>query len=130
MGVTDGSTVMGDDVRNLVLSKFLLGNLAELEACLLGVDAVSLETTLDVVEDTEVLASFVEGNNILETKREAVISSNSVVNLDIATLVPADLERFLAGERILQSVAEENSKGNAFTELVGSCGWTGSVDTA
>jgi len=108
MRVTDGSTVVGDDVRNLVLSKFLLGDFAELEAGLLGVNAMSLEATLDVVKDTEVLASFVDGNNILETKREAVVSSNSVVNLDIATLVSADFEALLAGESILQSVAEKN----------------------
>ena len=130
MRVTDGSTVVGDDVRNLVLSKFLLGDLAELEACLLGIDAVGLETTLDVVEDTEVLAGFVDGNNILESKRESVVSSNSVVNLDIATLVPADFEGLLAGEGILQSVAEENCERNALTELMGSCRWTGSVTTA
>lgn len=53
--VADGSSVMGHNVRDFVLSKFLLLDLQKLEFCLSGIDADWLEASLDIVKDTEIL---------------------------------------------------------------------------
>ena len=53
--VSDGSAVMGDDMGDTLGSKSDLANLEELVGCLLLGDSVDGETTLDVVEETEVL---------------------------------------------------------------------------
>merc|ERR1719409_897589 len=52
---SNGSTIMGYDMRNLRFANFLLGDLAEFELSLLGVNSVRLESSLDVIEDSEVL---------------------------------------------------------------------------
>jgi len=119
VGETDGSSIVSDDVRDLVLADLLFGHLAKLVASLLGVDSVGHEATLDVVENTEVLASLGDGNDVLESEGEARISSDSVVNLDIGILVSADLEALLAGECVLKSVFEKDGERNALSELVG-----------
>jgi hypothetical protein len=102
---------VGDDVRDLVLANLLLGDFAELEASLLGVDSVGLETSLDVVKDAEVLAGLLNGDDVHEAEGEPVVFSFSVVNFDIGTLVLADLDALLAGEGVLESVLEKNRKG-------------------
>merc|ERR1711957_297234 len=51
VGVTDGSTVVGDDVWDGVLANALLGDLAELELSLLLGDLDGGEASLNVVKD-------------------------------------------------------------------------------
>lgn len=115
VGEANGSSVVGNNVRNLVLSKTLPLNLAELERGLVGVDSMRLEAALDVVEDSKVLSSLVNGNNVHESEREAGVSPCSVVNLDVGVLVSADLQHFLAGECVVKSLAEQNRHGDALT---------------
>lgn len=130
MGVAHGSSVGGGDVRNLVLTESLALDFAELERGFLCIDGVSLEAPLGVVKHAEVLAGFGDRDNILEANGVAMISSDFVVNLDVGIVsVSADLEGLLAGESVPQSVAEENSKGDALTKLVGSSRWTSCVNT-
>lgn len=52
----DSSSVVSHDVRNFVLAEMFAFDLAKLEGSLFGVNAVGLEATLDIVENTEVLA--------------------------------------------------------------------------
>ena len=58
--VADGSSVMGNAIWNLVLSKFLLQNLAELEGSFFGVNFDNIETTFDIHKNTEVFACLVD----------------------------------------------------------------------
>lgn len=60
MGEADGPSVVGDDVRNLVLAKNFIRNLAELEVCFFGIDADRLEAALKVVKDAEVFVRLQE----------------------------------------------------------------------
>lgn len=53
--VADGSSVMGHNVRDFVLSNLLLLDLQKLEFCLSGIDADWLEASLDIIKDTEIL---------------------------------------------------------------------------
>jgi len=89
----------------------------------------ALEATLDVVEDAEVLAGLVDGHDVHKSEGESVISTDSVVNLNVVVLVSADLHGFHSVESVLQSLAEESGEGEALTELVGTSRWTGSIDT-
>merc|ERR1711957_354552 len=127
VGVADSSTVVGDDVWDLVLSDSLLENLAELELTFLLVDLDCLEAALNIVEDAEVLGGLVDGHDIHKSKRETVISPDSVVNLYVVVLVSADLHWLLSVEGVLQPLAEEGGEG--LTQLVGTGRWTGGVDT-
>lgn len=128
VGEADGPAVVGDDVGDLVLANLLLHHAAELEGGLLGVDGVGLEAALDIVQDAEVLASLLDGHNVTEAEGEAVVSSFSVVNFDVGRLVLADLDALLAGERVLESVLEQDREGETLAELVGASGGAGRVD--
>lgn len=80
---------------------------------------MSLVATLGIVEDSEVLASLLNANNVHNTERESGISSDFVVNLDKTFLILNDLHGFLTRQGILQSVSKENAEGDAFSALVG-----------
>lgn len=129
VGVTNSSTVVGHDVWDLVLAEALLQNLAKFELTFLLVDLDCLEAALHVVEDAEVLAGLVDGNDVHEPERETVVSPDSVVNLYVVVLVSADLHRFQSVEGVLQPLAEESGQGEALAELVGTSRWAGSIDT-
>ena len=130
MGETDGSAVVGNNVRDLVGTNALSLDSAKLETGFFGVNSDWLEAALDVVEHTEELTSLVDANNILETNWELGVTSDLVVDFDIVgTLVLNDLEDFLAVKSVLESVLEENRHWDALTELVGTLGGAGSVDT-
>lgn len=64
IGITDCSAVVGDNVGDTTGTKSDLANLEEFVGGLFGGDAVDGETTLDVVEETEVLARLLNGNDI------------------------------------------------------------------
>lgn len=125
MRVSDGSAVVGDNVGDLVFSHFLALDCAKLEGCLLSIDLVSLVSSLNVVEDSEVLSSFLNANNVHNAEGEAGISSDFVVNLNQSFLISYDLHGLLTGERVSQSISEEDGKRNAFSSLVGSSRWSG-----
>ena len=114
----DGSSVVGHNVWDFVLAELFLGNFAELELSLRCVNANWLESSLDVVEDTEVLVSLWDLDHVHQAEWETRVSSCSVVNFDVGISVSANLDRLLAGESVLKSVAEQNTKWDALSELV------------
>lgn len=62
------------ELNTLDLAKLVLG--------LLGLDTVDGETALGVVDETEVLASLLEGNDIHETSGVGRVSADLAVDLD------------------------------------------------
>ena len=64
VGVADGAAVVGDDEWNALGTNTGLLHLEKLVGSLLSGDAVDGETTLDVVEETEVLARLLDRNDI------------------------------------------------------------------
>lgn len=113
VGETDGSSVVGNNVGDLVLSHGLSLDLAELEVGFLAFDADWLETSLGVVEHAEVLVGLWDLNDILETEWELWVSADLSVDLDQTFSLSADLDRFLAGESVFKSVLEKNGKWDA-----------------
>lgn len=130
MGVADGPAVVGDDVGDLVLAHGLPLDRAELELRLLSVDLVSLEATLGVVQNAEVLTSLLNGDNVHDAEGEAGISPDFVVNLDESFLISNDLDGLLAGEGVVKAVPEEDGQGDALAALVGAGRDAGRVDAA
>lgn len=64
------------------LAKLDTLDLAQLELGLLSLDAVDGETPLGVVDETEVLAGLLEGNDVHETSRVGGVGADLAVNLD------------------------------------------------
>lgn len=128
MRVADGSSIMGNDIWNLVLSKALSLNFAEFEGGFFGVNSDGLESAFDVVKNTEVLASLGDGDDVHETGGEFMVSSDTVVDLDVLVIsVSADLKNFLTVKSVLQSAAEKYGKWEAVSQLVWSSAWAGGV---
>jgi len=127
VGETDSTTVVGNNVWDITLSKNLSLDLAKLELGFFGINAMGLETTLNVVEYTEVFTSLVNWDNVLETKRELGISSDFVINLDVGIFILNNSKNFLTSKSVLESVTEKDWKGDALTELVGSSWGTSGV---
>ena len=125
----DGSTVMSNDVRNLLLANFLLGNFAELELSLLGVNSVRLESSLGIEKNSEVFISLFNRNNVHLTKWVSVVSSNLAIDLDETLLVLDDLSSLLSAESVLESLLQKNVDWNALSELVWTWRWSSSVHT-
>ena len=64
VGVADGTAVVGDDVWDTLRAKTSLADLEQLVGSLLRSDAVDREATLDVVQETEVLAGLLNGDDV------------------------------------------------------------------
>ena len=129
MGESDGSSVVSNDVRDLLLAEALLYDLQELETGLLLVNLVRNESTLDVIENSEMFIGFFNCNNVHLSERESVVSPDFAVDLDEALLILHDLSGLISAGGVLKSLLEEHVQGNALSELMGSGGWSGSVHT-
>jgi hypothetical protein len=68
VGVTDGAAVVRDEEGDTLGTELHLLDLEELVGSLLGGDAVDGESTLDVVEETEVLARLLNGDDVWEVE--------------------------------------------------------------
>jgi len=121
IGITDGATVMSDEVRDGVLAHGNILNLAELELGLLLRDAVDVEATLGIVQETEVLAGLGDAHDVHETDGESGIGSNLVVDSDKA--LSGNKENLTSGKSVLETVSQENDHGDALAGLVGTRGW-------
>jgi len=104
VGVADGSAVSGVEVGDGIRAGLDLPDLAELVLGLLRSDPVNSEPSLHVVDDTEVLASLLDLDNIHEASGELRISAGLSVNLDQPLL--EDGLDLLGVEGILQTVPE------------------------
>lgn len=128
--VSESSTVVSDNIWNFVLTHGLSFDGAKLEGGFLSVDLVSLESTFHIVEDSEVLSSFLNSDNIHNTEWESGISSDLTVNLDKAFLVSNNLYRLLSAKSISQSISKKDGEWDALSSLVWSSGCSGSVNSS
>lgn len=130
MGVPDGSSIVSHDVRNLLLANALLHDLAELEAGLLLINLVGHESTLDVIENSEVLVGLFNCNNVHLSEGISGVSSDLSIDLDESLLVLDDLSGLISVEGVLQSLLEQHGQGNALSKLVGTGRGSGSVNSS
>lgn len=127
--VSDGPSVVGDDVRDTTSTELNTLDLAELvctsiehQLCcplsatpillsqltlgLLLSDAVDGESTLDVVEDTEVLSRLVNGDNVHESGRVGGVGADLSIDLDEP--LGGDEGNLVRVQGVLELVAEED----------------------
>lgn len=104
--VSNGATVVGDDVGDATSAELNLLDLEELVSGLLGGDAVDDEAALDIVEDAEVLAGLLDGDDVLEAGGVGGVGADLAVDLD--ETLGGDGVNLAAGEGVLQAVAEED----------------------
>ena len=88
-------------------------------------DGVKTETTLGVIEKTEVLVSLGDRDNTHETSRVGLISPDFAVNLNMP--LHQDGDDFTVGKSILQPVPDDKNKRKALSRLVWSRRWLGGL---
>jgi hypothetical protein len=116
-----------NQVGNAALAELDSLDLAELVLCLLVCDAVDGEAALGVVDQAEVLAGLLDGDDVHQSRGEGGVGADLAVNLDEA-LHKDGID--LAGvERILQPVTEEDDERQRIAKLVRTGGCLGSIGT-
>jgi len=107
VGVSDGSAIVSDDVRDTSCTELDAADLAELVLALLLGDAVDCKSSLDVVHQTEVLARLLEGDDVHESSRVGVVGSDFSIDLDES--LGNDEGDLTASQSVLELVAEEDA---------------------
>lgn len=111
------SRIVRNQEGDSALAKLDTLDLAELVFGLLGSDAVDGEAALGVVDETEVLASLLDGDDVHEAGGVGDVGADLAVDLDEA--LHHDGLGLTAVEGVLQPVADEDDEGHAVAELVG-----------
>lgn len=81
--VSDSSTIVSDNVWNTLLTQLDLLDLTQLVGSFFVSDTVDSESTLDVVDQSEVFVGSFQGDNIHETSWVGSVSSDLTVNLNM-----------------------------------------------
>ena len=102
-------------------------DLAQLVLGLLSLDAVDGEAALNVVDQAEILASLLDGDNVHETGGVGDVGADLAVNLDEA--LHEDGLGLAVVQRVLEAVAHEDDEGEGIAGLVRTGRGLGGVDT-
>jgi hypothetical protein len=105
-----------NQVGNSALAKLHTLDLSKLVLCLLIGDTVDGEASLGVVDEAEVLAGLLDGDDVHQTSGEGGVGADLAINLD--ETLHADLVDLASVEGILQAVAQEDDEGKRVAELV------------
>jgi len=127
VGVSNGSTVVGDDVGDTLGTELVNTDFEELVGGFLGSDSVDGESTLDVVKKTEVFTGSLEGDDVHEPSWVSLISPDLSINLD--NPLSHNSSNLTTGQSVLESVSEEDGERKGFTELVRTWGWSWGIGT-
>jgi len=104
VGESDGTTVVGDNVGDLVGSDGLLGDLAKLVLGFFLSDVSEDESSLNVVENSEKFTSLLNADDIHQTSGESGVLSDLTIDGNIAFLVIYDQSDFSTSESVLKTV--------------------------
>lgn len=102
-------------------------DLAELVLSLLGLDAVDGEAALGVVDETEVLASLLDVDDVHEARGEGKVGADLAIDLD--ETLHEDRLGLAVVQGVLEAVADEDDQGHAVAVLVRTGRGLGGVDT-
>lgn len=108
---------MRDQEWDSALAELDALDLAELVLGLLGPDAVDGEAALGVIDETEVLARLLDGDDVHEAGRVGDIGADLAVNLDQA--LHENGLGLAVVQRVLEAVAHEDDEGEGISGLVG-----------
>jgi len=128
VGVTKGTSIVGDGNGDLLGGNIHLLDTAKLVLGLVLVDTVEDETSLGIVEKTETVTRLLKFDNIHESSGVVVVGPDLTVNLD--TTFHANLLAFLSGQGVLETLTKDDGNGKALALLVGTGGGLGSPHAA
>lgn len=120
------SRIMRNQEWDTATSELDALDLSELVLGLLVLDAVDGEAALGVVDEAEVLARLLDGDDVHEAGGVGHVGADLAVDLDQA--LHEDGAGLAVVERILESVADEDDQGHAVAELVRTGRGAGGVD--
>jgi hypothetical protein len=118
---------MRNTVGNSALAELNSLDFAQLVLRLLGGYPVDGVTTLGVVDEAEVLASLINGDDVHQAGGESRVGADLAVNLDEA--LHEDGVDLATVEGILQAVSQEDDQRQRVAELVRTGGGFGSIGT-
>jgi len=127
-GVTNGTAVVGDNVRDALVTDGHFPDLEELVGGLFGCDAVDGESTLNIVKETEMFVRFFDGNNIHETSGISCVRPDFPIDLN-QSLVD-DRDDFTTGQCVFQTITKEDGEWEGFAQFVRTGRRTRGVGTA
>jgi hypothetical protein len=106
--VADGPAVVRDNIRNFLDGHLLTLDTAELVLLLIIIDAVKNISALGIIDQTELITSLWDLNDVLETGREARVGAD--LTIDLHVLGKRDDLGLLARQGILESVSQNQDK--------------------
>lgn len=105
VGESDGSAVVGDDVGSFVgTNKFAL-DFHELDFSFSIFYFNGFESSLDVVEKSEMFVGLGDGDDIHDTDGELVVPSDFVIDLDAVFFVLKNKSDFTAGNGVVKVIS-------------------------
>jgi len=110
------ASIMRNQVWDSTLSNLNSLDLAEFVFCLGLFNAVHSEAAFSIVDQSEVLASLVDGDDIHEASRIGMIGSNLAVDLDQA--LHEDGSGLAAIKGILEAITNEDNQRQAVTAFL------------
>mmetsp|Transcript_6150 Transcript_6150/g.11437 ORF Transcript_6150/g.11437 Transcript_6150/m.11437 type:complete len:223 (+) Transcript_6150:337-1005(+) len=116
VGVTDGSSVVGGDVRGSACSHTDLLHLANLHVDLIILDLVQHKTSLGIVQQSELITRLLDGDNIHEPSGVLWVRAGLSVNLHKALL--QNHLRLSVVQCVLQTVPKDQDQRQASIDLV------------
>ena len=104
----EGSSVVGDEIADLVWSNEFLLNSAELEVLLGSLEWDQFESSFDVVEDSEGFVELWNVNNVHESARILGVSSDFLIDVEKSLLLVENGVNFSGIEGNAKFVSEDN----------------------
>lgn len=120
--VANSSSIMGHQMWDSFCAHKDLSHFAQFILGLLRCDTMNSKAALGVIDQAEVLSSFVNADHIHKSSRVGYVSPNFAINLN--ETLHADLLDFIASQGILKSVPQENDQRQTFPQLVRASGRT------
>jgi hypothetical protein len=127
VGEADATAVVGDDDGNAAGGGVDVLDAGELDASFGFTDADEGEASLVVVQEAEAFASAGDFDDVLEAS--GVLGINTRAGIDGDELLAENHGGFATVEGVLETVAENDGEGHAFTELVRTSARARSEDT-
>jgi hypothetical protein len=128
VGVSDGATIMSYGNGDLSARDVNLVDTAELVLGFCLLNSVKNVSPLNIEQESESVVGLFQFDNIHETSRVILVSSDLAVNLDAS--LHANLLALLSGQGVLKTLSKDNSDRQTVSELVGTLRGSGGPDTS
>mmetsp|Transcript_8106 Transcript_8106/g.32395 ORF Transcript_8106/g.32395 Transcript_8106/m.32395 type:complete len:284 (+) Transcript_8106:117-968(+) len=116
IGVSNRASVVQADARHALIPELFALHLAQLVLRLDGFDAVHDESSLVIVNQSEVFIALFDAHDVHDPARVALIHANLPVHLHHA--LHENRRHFLVRQRVLQAVAKDEAQRQALARLV------------